>query len=237
MISNVVVTIDELRSGGAVSGGRAGGRRIAGGRTTAGGGVTTGGLVGGGLGGFGVGRAGGVGSGTTTATGVGRTAGGVVRTGIGLGVAFGGGVLGARVGVGVGLGLVGVGVGFGDGFGVGRHGPWCTNRKSTSSPIPWVGGPVTVVTSMVTTAPGAPPIDTHTSTFVPGGRPLPPDPVDPAHAAPAGAASRAPAPTTHPHRRARPHALMETIFPRDRQLLLDYRTNSLGRVISPVKYI
>ncbi len=195
MISSVVVTIDVPRTGGATAGGRATGRRTAIG--CSGGGVTIGGLVGGGvLGGFGVGLAGGVDAGTTTAIGVDRTTGGV-----GFGVGFGGGE-----GGGVGLGLVGVG----DGLGVGRHEPSRTSRKSTFNPIPPVGGPVAGITSTRTLAPGELPIETHTSTLVPGAW-LPPAP-DPAHATPAGAANKAPTPTTHPHRRARPHALMRTII-------------------------
>ncbi|MET7297489.1 hypothetical protein [Embleya sp. NPDC005575] len=199
MTSNVVVTIDVPRTGGATAGGRATGRRTAIG--CSGGGVTTGGLVGGGvLGGFGtggVGRTGGVDLATTTATGVDRATGGGVRTGVGFGGGEGGGV---------GLGLVGVG----DGLGVGRHEPSRTSRKSTFNPIPPVGGPVAGITSTRTLAPGELPIETHTSTFVPGVC-LPPAP-DPAHATPAGAANKAPAPTTHPQRRARPHALMRTII-------------------------
>ncbi|MFI6581612.1 hypothetical protein [Embleya sp. NPDC050493] len=203
MISSVVVTIDVPRTGGAAAGGRATGRRTAIG--CSGGGVTTGGVVGGGvLGGFGaggVGRTGGVDSGTATATGVDRTEGGGVRTGAG----FGGAVVGGRVD-GVGLGLVGDG----EGLDVGRHEPSRTSRKSTFSPIPPVGGPVAGITSTRTLAPGELPIETHTSTLVPGV--WPPPALDPAHATPAGAANKAPAPTTHPHRRARPHALMRTII-------------------------
>lgn len=194
MINSVVVTIDVPRAGGAAADGRAGGRRTAIG--CSGGGVTTGALVGGGVsGGFGaggVGRAGGVDAGTTTATGVDRGVGGGVRTGVGFG--------GALVGGGVGLGLVGVG------DGLGRHEPSRTSRKSTFSPIPPVGGPVAGITSTRTLAPGEAPIETHTSTLAPGAW-LPPV-LEPAHATPAGATNKAPAPTTHPHRRARPHALM-----------------------------
>ncbi|WP_424639046.1 hypothetical protein [Embleya sp. AB8] len=189
----MVVTIDRPCLGGVASGGRTPGRRSAIGCSD--GGVTTGAVVGGVLGGSeagGVARTGGggVGLATTTATGVGRATGGgeVVCTG----VDFGGGV------------------GVADGFVGGRHDPFRTSRKSTLIPIPPVGGPVAVLTSTRTPDPGDPPIDTQMSTLVPGE--WPPPPLDPAHATPAGATNAAPTPTTHPHRRARPHALMARIF-------------------------
>ncbi|WP_439677225.1 hypothetical protein [Embleya sp. MST-111070] len=162
MISNVVVTSEFPRTGGGAGAGRANGRRTAIG--CSGGGATTGGVVGGGVvgGGGGVVRTGGgVALGTTTAIGVARSTGGagVLRTGVGF------------VGGGVGLGVVGLGVvGVGDGLGlaVGRQDPLRTNRKSTVSPIPPVGGPVAGVTSTRTLAPGDPPIETHTSACAPG---------------------------------------------------------------------
>jgi hypothetical protein len=208
VINSVVVTTDECRTGGETVAGRAGGRfTLATGRTGGGGGgVTTGG--GGGAGGTtfggGVGRgAGGVGLGGTTAGEARTTGGGVGLFGVGRGLGFGGGVL-----VGVGLALVGVGVGVG-GLGVTGQDPCRTTWKSTSSPSPLVGGPVAVLTSTFTLDPGDPPMETHTSMLVPG-RPEPPP--ESAQAAPAGTANNVPAPTAHPHRRARPHALMATIF-------------------------
>ncbi|GCD97651.1 hypothetical protein [Embleya hyalina] len=229
MISNVVVTSEFPRTGGGAGAGRATGRRTAIG--CSGGGVTTGG-VGGGVvgGGGGVFRTGGgVALGTTTAIGVSRTigGGGVLRTGVG----FVGGGVGGGVEGGVGLGVVGLGVvGVGDGLGldVGRQDPLRTKRKSTVSPIPPVGGPVAGVTSTRTLAPGDPPIETHTSTCAPGVCP-PPEP-DPAHATLVGAANKAPAPTAHPHRRARPHALMAAIVSSNHRLWPEWPFDSLERV-------
>lgn len=220
MITNIVVTIDLSPTGGGVAGGGGPGHRSAAGLTASGGGVAAG--DGGGLDGRGSGAL----VGTIAATGLGRIGRGdgfgSATTGFGFtGVGdafggFGGGVLGRCVGGGFGLGGVGDGFGGVVGFGGDVHEPCRINRKSTSRRKPEVGGPVGGSTSNVTVEPGGCPIDTQMPTLAPGDPEPPPEPSsdppsdplpDPAHATPAGAASIAPAPTTHPQRRARPHAL------------------------------